>query len=461
MKNKFYSVLKWLRSNYAAVAFFILLALFFYLCKDHESAMLAAAVIPGVAGGKHVVDGPITTDTVQKESDFLQNEIDRRIVKIRPMATPLDQISRWAGSKHAGSMIVDYFSVDTRPTVTELVSDYTETSTTDGSGVNKATLKTTNNEMFEPTETVLVKGVPGYDESGTAESGSDLVLYVLSKNPAGDLVVMAVNGKKIGGAANCVPSLFSGTELVRMGRAASELDVQTPQFASLPVRAQNYCQIFKAQIEQSTMMKIANKEADWSFTDQEEAAIYDMRTGMEKNFLFGAKRKLYNPEKKEDIMFTGGIWFQAGKEFPYSETGFDQNVLIDMMKAAFTGNAGNKRKVLIGGSGLIGRINKLESTKVISASENFVKWGIDFSEIRSKFGKFYVLLSEIFDECGMADNGIVIDPEYIQKYSHIPFSTEALNLKAAGIRNTDAIVITEASCLTLRYPNAHMRIVMQ
>lgn len=447
--------------NWSSILFFALLILFFAICKDYETATLATVVIPGVAGGKHVVSGPITTDIAERESDFLKNEIDRHIVKIRPMATPIDQISRWAGNKRTSSMTVDYYSVDTRPTVAQITEDYSETSTSDGNGVNKATLKTSNNDIFEPTETILVKGVAGYDESGTAKSDSDLVLYVLSKESSGNLVVMAVNGKKIGGTANCVPSLPSGCELVRMGRAASELDVQTPQFASLPVKAQNYCQIFKAQIEQSTLQKIANKEVDWSFTDQEEAAIYDMRVGMEKNFLFGSKRKLYNPEKKEDVLFTGGIWFQAGKIFTYSDMSFDQNTLIDMMKTAFTGNAGNKRKVLIGGSGLIGRLNKLDTTKVISAGDNFVKWGIDFSEIRSKFGKFYVLMSEIFDECGMADNGIVIDPEYIQKYSHIPFSTEALNLKAAGIRNTDAIVITEASCLTLRYPKAHMRIVMQ
>ena len=404
--------------------------------------------------------GPVTTDILNDETSLLLNEIDSHIVKIRPMATPIDQISRWNGSKHCGSMVVDYYSVDTKPTVALLQDDYTETSATEGSsGVNKAVISTSNSEIFEPTETILVKGVEGYADDGVTPSGNDLVLYVLGKTESGDLRVIAVNGKKIGSTMNCVPSLDSGTTLIRMGRAASELDVQTSQFESLPVKAQNYCQIFKMQIEQSTFAKIANKEANWSFSDQEEAAIYDMRLGMEKNFLFGAKRKIYDPEKHEDVMLTGGIWFQAGKTFSYSESSFTQDTLIDIMRNAFTGNAGSKRKVLIGGSGLIGAINKIDTTKVISAGENFVKWGIDFSEIRSKFGKLYVLLSEVFDECGMPDNGLIVDPEYIQKYSHIPFSTEALDLKAAGIRNTDAIVITEASCLTLRYPNAHMRIV--
>ena len=48
----------------------------------------------------------------------------------------------------------------------------------------------------------------------------------------------------------------------------------------------------------------------------------------------------------------------------------------------------------------------------------------------------------MFDECGMSENGIIIDPEYIQKYVHIPFSTEALDLKSSGLRNTDALVLT-------------------
>ncbi len=158
-------------------------------------------------------------------------------------------------------------------------------------------------------------------------------------------------------------------------------------------------------------------------------------------------------------MLTGGIWDQAGSEFTYEKGALNQNAVISMMRKAFTGNAGNKRKILIGGSGLIEQLNQLESTKVVMAGENIVKWGIDFSEMRSKFGKLYVLLSEVFDECGMEDNGMIIDPEYLQKYSHIPFTTESLNLKQAGVRNTDAIVLTEASCMTLRYPKAHMRIV--
>ena len=428
--------------------------------NSSDSSSADTSIIDGTDGGKHVVDGPLSTDIVNENTDILLNEIDSRIVKIRPMATPLDQISRIAGSKRAGGMVVDFYSVDTKPTVAKIKTDFDGNGTCDGDNdVMRSIINTTNNALFEPTETILVRGVKGYNTDGTP-SDSDLVLYVLAKTDDGKLIVTGVNGalSVSGNYPGAIPPLSKNTQLIRMGRAASELDVQTSQFESLPVKAQNFCQIFKMQIEQSTLQKIANKKVGWNFSDQEEAAIYDMRLGMEKNFLFGIKRKIYNPIKRETVMFTGGIWNQAGKDFVINPAKFTADTLVEMMREAFTGNAGGKRKILIAGSNLIERINKLETTKVVAATETFVKWGIDFTELRSKFGKLYVLLSEIFDECGMADCGMIIDPDYIQKYSHIPFSTEPLNLKAAGIRNTDAIVLTEASCLTLRYPKAHMRI---
>lgn len=466
MKNKLLEKLRWIKDN-SKLIIILVVTIFLLLIsckKTHgQSPITAMALITGVAGGKHVVDGPLTTDLTREGSpDLLLNEIDRQIVKIRPMATPIDQLSRCAGSKHAGSMVVDYYNVDTKATSASLKQAYNEPAAGNVSTDDvRVKLVTSDDEIFDVSDTILVQGINGYNADGTTMSANDLVLYVVSKADDGTLGVMAVNGKTIGGVAGCLPSIPAGTTLIRMGRAASELDVQSPQFESLPQKAQNYCQIFKMQVEQSTLQKLSNKEVDWTMTDQEEAAIYDMRLGMEKSFLFGVKNRLWDPVKKENIMLTGGIWFQAGKQFSYDSDSLNQNTIIDIMHDAFTGNAGSKRKILIGGSNLISRLNKLDYTKVVSAGDNVVKWGIDFSELRSKFGTLYVLLSEVFDEVGMEDNGLIIDPDYLQKYSHIPFSSETLDLKKSGRRNVDALVLTEASCLVLRYPKAHMRIVMQ
>ena len=453
-------VAKWVRAHRVLVTLVIIALLLMMLsgCSDAASVVSAVAgvIIPGTDGGEHVVDGPVTTDMTDKASpELLLSHVDRQITKIRPMATPIDQLSRFAGAKHAQSMEVDYYTVDTKPTSAKLSEQYNQDDVDDASIVE---LHTDNDAIFDKSDTILVQGVKGYNSDHVTKSEKDLVLLVIERNDvSGGVTVCAVNGVKIGDNENCVPTIDVDTTLIRMGRAATELDVMSPQFEALPKKSKNYCQIFKMQIEQSTLQRLSRKEVNWSLTDQEEAAIYDMRLGMEKSFLFGAKGKIWDPVKKENVLLTGGIWDQAGKEFGYSE--FTADKIVDMMRQAFTGNAGSKRKVLIGGSGLISALNKQDYTKVITAGDSVAKWGIDFTELRSKFGTLYVLLSEVFDECGMSDNGLIIDPDYLQKYSHIPFSTEELNLKASGVRNVDAIVLTEASCLVLRYPKAHVRIV--
>ena len=250
-------------------------------------------------------------------------------------------------------------------------------------------------------------------------------------------------------------------KIVRMGRAATQLDVQTPQYSVLPRKRTNFCQIFKMQIEQSIVMKLSHKEIGWDFTDQQEAAVYDMRLGMEKQFLFGHRMKVYDPRKQETVTVTEGIWHQAGKEVELQLDSLKAADMVDVMRTAFTGNSGSRRKVLIAGSGLIAALNKMESTKMLSALDQETVWGIDFNVIQSKFGRLYVVFSEVFDAMGRPDDGIIVDPEYIQKHVFIPFRADRLDLRGSGQRNTEAMVLTEASCLTLRYPNAHTRILGQ
>ena len=453
----------WIKRNRQLLLLLLAIVIMLILggCYAAGHDAMLAIVIAGVAGGKHVVDEPLTTDRTREAApDLLLNEIDQQIVKIRPMATPIDQLSRCAGSKHSGSMIVDYHNVDTKPTFAAMSQPYDEPDDDEARADSaRPIIHTSNDEIFDASDTILVQGTYGYESDGETPSAQELVLYVLSRDATNGLRVQAVNGKKIGDVEGCVPSISRGAVLIRMGRAATELDVMSPQFEALPHKAQQYCQIFKMQVEESTMQKLANKEVDWTMSDQEEAAVYDMRLGMEKSFLFGVKARVWDNNKKENVMLTGGIWHQAGKEFAYGDEGFSQETIIDLMREAFTGNAGSKRKILIGGSELIGYLNKLDYNRVITASDTITKWGIDFTELRSKFGTLYVLLSEVFDECGMQDAGMIIDPEYLQKYTHVPFSAETLNLKASGVRNVDATVLTEASCLVLRYPKAHMRII--
>lgn len=391
---------------------------------------------------------PITTKTVNDASpELLRSEIDSRIIKIRPMATPVDQISRHARSRHAGSMTVEFYAAEAKPFSTTLSAAVAERATPTPQALN---ITVANAEAFAPTETIMFDIAADDGKSFTAYisavQNSTLTIHPTSLNDAGNFYI---------------PAMAKDTKVIRMGRAARELDVQTPIFQSIPIKDSNYCQIFKSQIEQSTIVKLANKEVGWTFSDQEEAAIIDMRQGMERNFLFGSKARLTIPGQSDEVMLTGGIWHQAGRQATYSRDSIAEDELLRICRTAFTGNSGSSRKLLIGGTGFIEQLHMLGAQRVLTASEKTTRWGLDFQEYISKFGTLYILASETFDECGHADDALIIDPEYLTKYSHIPFSAEKLNLRSSGQRNTDAIVITEASCLVLRYPDAHLRIVAQ
>ena len=62
------------------------------------------------------VNNEVLTTAVSEQATpgLLRNAIDERIVKIRPMATPVDQLSRCAGARSCGSMKVDYYAVDVK-----------------------------------------------------------------------------------------------------------------------------------------------------------------------------------------------------------------------------------------------------------------------------------------------------------------------------------------------------------
>lgn len=388
--------------------------------------------------------------TLENGAEILRTEVDNRIARLRPMATPVDQLSRHAATRQAGSMTVDYYAVATcqdQTTVSRAVS---------GSAIpvqqsDVMSLGVADAAIYEPGDTLMIPDCK-------TSAGESLILYVTGRDDNG----LRVNAINTAGHTEAPASIQSGMKVVRLGKAAAELDVQTSRHEALPEKRQNYCQIFKAQIEQTTLMRMANKEVGWTFSDQEEVAIYDMRLGMERSFLFGHKARFIDPAKKSEVFLTQGIWNQAGKQAAYPGGKLAASDWLKVMSAAFTGHAGSARKILIAGTQLIEQLSLLEGNQRVMLPGNIVsRWGLDFNEMHSKFGTLYVIHSEIMDTCGHAADGLIIDPEYLTKYVHVPFNASALDLRSSGQRNTDALVLTEVSCLVLRYPEAHVRVVAQ
>lgn len=414
----------------------------------------------------------IATETFGRENadaDFYMSDVDKRIVKIRPMATPVDQISRYAKSSSCNSFEVKYYSVGTR----EIKCTTTAKVTAMASGASTS-LPVSDTNMFTLDDTIRVVGVKAVtDEKGAEYTGDevnipDLVLCVCGKDSSSNMpTVYAVNGKMDTSSNQpiWVPEIPQGTTLVRMGKACGELDVQTGRFNNIPTPEIQYCQNFMIQVEQSTFDKIAAKEVNWNFSDLEEDGIYDMRLAMENTYLFGVKNVIKHVAKDNmNTWFTKGIWWMAGKDIEVGEWDTEKQMavisddnLVDITKDLFVGTGiGNKRKILFCGSDMLSAFSKIKSEK-FRLKDTVEVWNLKFKSWDTDFGEVLTIHHELFDINGMSDCAFAMDPEYLSKKTHVSWARNVLDLKKAGIRRTDAVVIQEVSCLYLRYAKAHAR----
>ncbi len=448
-----------------------------------EAGGASAADEAGTGGAAAQNDG-IATETrgretmdEQGEEDFYKNDINDKILKIRPMATPVDQISRYATTKAASSFIVEYHSIGTRPIKTT-VKTATQVST--GSSI---VLEVEDPDMFTLDDTIRVVGVKAItDYNGVAYTADankgvptpDLVLCVCGKDSNGMPIVFAVNGNLIQKQAIGIPALSKGQVLIRMAKSCGELDVQTGRFYNLPTYDTQYCQNFMIQVEQSTFDKIAAKKVKWDFSDMEEDSIYDMRLAMEGSYLFGDMACIKHTTKNNAAQwFTKGIWWMAGKDIEVGHLATDtdkadgkykdgdvviwDNELVDISKDLFVGTGiGNKRKIIIAGSKFVTAFSKIRSEK-FRLKDTVEVFNLKFKSWETDFGELLLIHSEFFDLQGMSDCAFALDPEFLVKRVHLSWNRNVLDLKKAGIRNTDAVVIQEVACLYLKYPKAHAR----
>lgn len=410
----------------------------------------------------------------EKGTEFYENDINDKITKIRPMATPVDQISRYATTKSASSFVVEYWSIGTRPIKTTV-----KETTVESTGTSMV-LKVEDPEMFTLDDTIRVVGVKAitnYKNQAyanlTDEPTPDLELCVCGKDNEGYPIVYAVNGKLVNKQPIGIPALQKGQKLIRMAKSCGELDVQTGRFNNLPASEIQYCQNFMIQIEESTFNKIAAKRVDWDFSDIEEDSIYDMRLAMEGTYLFGDMGCIKHTTKNNSAQwFTKGIWWMAGKDIEVGHVataddmkkGYNKNErvitdleLVDISKDLFVGTGiGNKRKVIIAGSDFVSAFSKIDSDK-FRLKDTVEVWDLKFKSWETDFGEVLMIHSELFDLFDMSDCGFALDPEFLVKRVHLSWTRNVLDLKKAGIRNTDAVVIQEVACLYLKYPKAHAR----
>ncbi len=143
--------------------------------------------VDGTSGAQHVTGAPLTTENAAVASPSLvSNAIDSAIVRIRPMATPLDQISRMGHTRAVDSMEVDYYSVDTRAD-RDSVESVQLLDDVEGASDQAYAVKVAHPNRFEVSDTLTCAGTPG-----------QVVMYVAEKRHDGVLVCYSAGEGDVG-----------------------------------------------------------------------------------------------------------------------------------------------------------------------------------------------------------------------------------------------------------------------
>ena len=419
--------------------------------------------VSGAMTADAVVVAPVpNTITVASANDdspnLILDQIDKEVAKIRPHNVVLDTISRHVKSvKSSSGQIVRHYAIDAIELTTKVATAHTETTAT------QIALDLVDGSIVSNDETLICIGVNGYlDGTSTADTKNNLQLYVKGKNDGGQPVVIALNGK---GATGIIPTIAKDTVIMRAGRALSETQIQTDAYNGVPTDFEQFLQKFGCQIEESTLMKMADKEVAWTFSDQEEEALYDMRRTQNVTYWKGKKTKIRiknsRSEKAEDIYFTQSIWTQAGKEIALGAVAgaLTPKDLTKLMKHAFTGNESGKKKLLVMGSDFLESLENVEWTKNIRVGEKSVAFGLEFDSIISRFGTLLGVHDKTLDDMNMADKAFILDADFLRKWT-LGWKTKDLDKKTSGESDVDARAMQEICGLILKNPKAHSRVAL-
>jgi hypothetical protein len=401
----------------------------------------------GITDGTTVVGENAPSTTVNK-AGYIEEDLNKQIVKVRPQDTPIDTFTREiANNESCKSWEAGGWEIGTRET-RDTINGATEASAT--------SIAVDNAEMWKPADTFIVldktTGAPKLDTSNNTP-----ICCIIQSISSSTLTV-----KRIGDTLSAaLPALADEDILARLSPAVSELEASVEGFAIQPSDRKYYNQTHMTQVEESVVHSLLKKKVAMDFSVYKEQTIWDFKRGMELCNLFGVGGLSKNA-KGELVHHSTGLWWQMNQQstVDYSEAMTDQ-LWNKIGKAIFEGNNGADRRLLFAGNELLEQIANAKSySKQIEAKNTEMVLGLRVFKIETPFGELLVkpmgsLFEGYFSKCGM-----VIDPNFVKKYIMEPLQTTNLDLNKTGQRRVDnAVRIHETYSLFLENLPCHRKIV--
>ena len=405
---------------------------------------VASGSSEGPIDGTTVVSA-IAPETTVTEPGYLEDDLDKQIVKVRPQDTPIDTFTRSiANNVKSESWEAGGWEIGTRETrdTVKAAADASATS-----------LKVDNPDMWKPGDTFIVHGHSTSTDTGPKLDGSSNPVQCLIKSISGDTLTI----QRVGTLSAAMPAIAEDDFLVRLSPAVSELEASVEGYAIQPSERHYYNQTHMTQVEESVIHALLKKKVAMDFSVYKEQTLWDFKRGMELSNLFGVGGLAKNA-KGELVHLATGLWWQINQQstVDYSSSMTDQDWNA-IGKAIFEGNNGADRRLLFAGNTLLEQIANASSyQKQLAAKNTELVLGLRVFKIETPFGELLVkpmgsLFEGYYSKCGM-----VIDPNFVKKYIMEPLTTTQLELNKTGQRRVDnAVRIHETYSLFLENLPCH------
>lgn len=399
--------------------------------------------------GTTVVSENAPSTTVVKPS-YTDEDLDKKIVMIRPQDTPIDTFTRSiANNEPCKSWEAGGWEIGTRETRDTVKADVNASATT---------ITVDNPDMWKPGDTFIVHGHSSSDDTGPKLDGSSLPVQCIIKSISSDTLTIQRVGSSLSAA---IPAIAEDDFLVRLSPAVSELEASVEGFAIQPSDRKYFNQTHMCQVEESVIHALLKKKVAMDFSVYKEQTLWDFKRGMELCNLFGVGGLAKNA-KGELVHLSTGLWWQMTEQstVDFSDAMTDQD-WNSLGRAIFEGNNGADRRLLFAGNGLLEQIANVKSyQKQLEAKNTEMVLGLRVFKIETPFGELLVkpmgsLFEGYFAKCGM-----VIDPNFVKKYVMEALQQTPLELNKTGQRRVDnAVRIHETYSLFLENLPCHRKIV--
>ncbi len=414
----------------------------------------------GSAGLQTQLGGaPTTVSGVQNASggmgELVLPEVDKRIFLFERDKNALMQLMLMAKRVNVNSMEVKHYAIDQGTPIVTVA----------GVNGNIITLVNADKGKVRAYDTLMVKGVKGYDYvvgTGNVKTRRPLQLFVKSVNNDDTITCVATNGVKqavtdqygslptsSSPASNNTNVIVAGTKLVRMANALYETQKWVDPNTIIPVPDDLYLQKRGMTNIVSKYLATQNMEIPYDEAIKAEAQLREFKSAGNRTLLISQQNKMLVRSSMGDDQWdytTNGVRWQVKRELKHRGKWTAEDIFA-LVKMYYGGADKPKSGLWLVGENLglsLQLIDWSGHPEVTMEPYKNETLGWVVTRLHTLFGDLQIKIEETLNDCGYQNSGIIIGEDRLVHYvrsGESNYTEEVLGEEATrnGVLVSDAL----------------------